>query len=403
MSTADSRYPPRAPGDGGPQPLRIRRVTPEDTLTLAGAAIGSLGLTWVLYERVLPFTGALGFWVGWYLAFLLLYIAAAALLWNWLVVKDKAMSVAVASGGVFATAVVVEQIGYSFVKGLPAISHWTFFTATMAFASPTSSLRVGGILHAAVGSLEQLGLATLFSVPLGVLAALFLAEVGGRMERPVRTIVNAMTALPSIVAGLFVYAFAVLTLGLPQSGLAAALAIAVVMLPTVTRAAEVVLRVVPGTLREASFALGASHWRTVWNVTLPTARSGLATAVVLAMARGIGETAPVLLTAGFTNELNVDPVHGWQATLPTFIITSVLDDGQFPNFIARAFGAGFTLMLIVLILFTIARLLGGGAPGELTRRQRRKVRRDAGRLDATPPRPDRDPSQALPLLFPDPQ
>ncbi len=362
-------------------PLRIATVAAEDTLTLGGAAAGALGLTWVLYERVLPFTGALGFWLCWYAAFLVLYTAAAALQWRRLVVRDKVMAVAVASGGILACAVVAEQIGYSFVKGLPAISHWTFFTSTMAFAAPTSSLRVGGILHAAVGSLEQLGLATLFSVPLGITAALFLAEVGGRLERPVRTIVNAMTALPSIVAGLFIYAFAVLSLGLPESGLAAALAVAVVMLPTVTRAAEVVIRVVPGTLREASFALGASHWRTVWSVILPTARPGLATAVTLAMARGIGETAPVLLTAGFTNELNPDPVHGWQATLPTFIITSVLDDGQFPNFIARAFGAGFTLMLIVLILFTVARLLGGGAPGELTRRQRRRVARAAARQD----------------------
>jgi phosphate transport system permease protein len=379
VSTADRPYSTWAAGSDDAQPLRIRTVTPEDALTLAGSAIGALGLVWVLYERVLPFTGALGFWLTWYLAFLLLYIATAGLQWNRMVVRDKAMGLAVGSGGIFACAVVAEQIGYSFVKGLPAISHWTFFTTTMAFAAPTSSLHVGGILHASVGSLEQLGLATLFSVPLGVMAALFLSEVGGRMERPVATIVNAMTALPSIVAGLFIYAFAVLTLGLPQSGLAASLAIAVVMLPTVTRAAEVVIRVVPGTLREASFALGASHWRTVWNVILPTARPGLATAVVLAMARGIGETAPVLLTAGFTNELNPDPIHGWQATLPTFIITSVLDDGQFPHYIARAFGAGFALMLIVLILFTTARLLGGGAPGELTRRQRRKVRRAASR------------------------
>jgi phosphate transport system permease protein len=390
-------------GTGGPDapPLRIRTVTAEDTLTLAGAAIGALGLTWVLYERVLPFTGALGFWVVWYVAFLLLYTAAAGLQWSRLVVRDKAMAVLVGSGGIFACAVVAEQIGYSFVQGLPAISHWTFFTTTMAFAAPTSSLKVGGILHAAVGSLEQLGLATLFSVPLGVMAALFLSEVGGRMERPVAAIVNAMTALPSIVAGLFIYAFAVLTLGLPQSGLAAALAIAVVMLPTVTRASEVVIRVVPGTLREASFALGASHWRTVWNVILPTARSGLATAVVLAMARGIGETAPVLLTAGFTNELNADPFHNWQATLPTFIITSVLDDGQFPNYIARAFGAGFTLMLIVLILFTIARLLGGGVPGELTKRQRRRVRR-AGLRDARPLAAPDSASPAATSHYPDP-
>ncbi len=106
-------------------------------------------------------------------------------------------------------------------------------------------------MHAAVGSLEQLALATLWSVPLGILAALFLSEVGGRMERPVRTIVNAMTALPSIVAGLLIYAVVILALGYPRSGFAASLAIAIIMLPTVTRAAEVVLRVVPGTLRES--------------------------------------------------------------------------------------------------------------------------------------------------------
>ena len=139
------------------------------------------------------------------------------------------------------------------------------------------------------------------------------------------------------------------------------------------------LQVVPGTLREASFALGASHWRTVWKVILPTARSGLSTAVVLAMARGFGETAPVLLVAGYSNYLNDNPFHGWQATLPTYIINSVLVYGQSPLFLARAFGAGFALMLVVVVLFTIARILGGGRPGELSKRQARKLRREAAR------------------------
>jgi phosphate transport system permease protein len=199
------------------------------------------------------------------------------------------------------------------------------------------------------------------------------------MERPVRTIVNAMTALPSIVAGLLVYSLAILTLGLHKSGFAASLAIAIVMLPTVTRASEVVLQVVPGTLREASFALGASHWRTVWKVILPTARSGLTTAVVLAMARGIGETAPVLLTSGLTSQLNANPFSGLQETLPTFIITNILVYGQIPNYVVRAFGAGFALMLVVVVLFAIARFVGGGRPGELSKRQIRKLRREAAR------------------------
>jgi phosphate transport system permease protein len=383
MTGVDRAKPPQAPdtapGLAADEPLRLRRVTAEDVLTVAGAAFASLGLTWMLYERVLPLSGAFGFWLCWYLAFVVFYLAVAGLQWPRLVVRDRTIGVLVSTGGIFACAVVAEQIGYSFVKGLPAISHLNFWTSTMATTAPLSPLSVGGMVHAAVGSLEQIALASAMSVPLGIMAALFLAEVGGAMERPVRTIVNAMTALPSIVAGLLIYSLAVLALGLPESGFAASLAIAIVMLPTVTRAAEVVLRVVPGTLREASFALGASHWRTVWKVILPTARSGLTTAVVLAMARGIGETAPVLLTAGFTNDLNADPFHGWQATLPTFILTSILQDGQFPNYIARAFGAGFALMLVVVGLFTVARLAGGARPGELSRRQVRKLRREAAR------------------------
>jgi phosphate transport system permease protein len=360
-------------------PLRIQRVTQEDVLTVLGAAVGALGLTWVLFEKLLPLSGALGFWLCWYLLFVLFYLAAAGLQWNRLVVRDKTMAVLVSTGGIFACVVVVEQLGYSLVKGLPAVSHVNFWTQTMASAAALSPLTVGGITHAAVGSLEQIALASILSVPLGVMAALFLAEVGGSMERPVRTIVNAMTALPSIVAGLLIYALVVLTIGLPKSGFAAALAIAIVMLPTVTRASEVVLRVVPGTLREASFALGASHWRTVWKVILPTARSGLTTAVVLAMARGIGETAPVLLVAGYSNSMNANPFSGWQATLPTFILTNIITEGQVQDFVIRAFGAGFALMLIVVVLFAIARVVGGGRPGELSKRQIRQLRREAAR------------------------
>ncbi len=379
--------PERQPGQASPerqpapatvdQPLRIRTVTPEDVLTLVGAAVGALGLDWLVYERLLPLSGALGFWVCWYVLFALFYVAAAAMRWNRLVVRDKAVAVLASTAGIFATAVVVDQIGYSFVKSLPAIVHPNFWTKTMVDTAALQPLSSGGIVHAAVGSLEQLAIATLLSVPLGITAAVFLAEVGGALARPVRTIVNAMTALPSIIAGLLIYALVVLSFGLGKCGLAAGMAISIVILPTVTRAGEVVLRVVPGTLREASFALGASHWRTVWKVILPTARSGLATAVVLAMARGIGETAPVLLVAGFSDTMNANVFHGWQATLPTLIFNNVFVDGEYPEFVERAFGAGFALMLVVVVLFAIARFLGGRRPGELSRRQQRRLRREA--------------------------
>jgi phosphate transport system permease protein len=193
-----------------------------------------------------------------------------------------------------------------------------------------------------------------------------------------------MTALPSIVAGLFVYATWILVLHNEKSGLAAAMAISVMMLPIIIRAADVVLRLVPGNLREASAALGASQWRTVWHVVLPTARSGLATSVILGTARGIGETAPVLLTAGFTAVLNTNPVHGPMVSLPLAAFEFVKSPQ--PAMIARGFATAAFLMLVVLALFVLARVLGGRGPGHVSAAQSRRIERasarDLARFDA---------------------
>jgi phosphate transport system permease protein len=360
--------------------VRLRRVTREGTLTLLGAAAGALGLTWVLYERVLAFSGVLGFWFTWYVIFLLMYCAMAALQWDRRAVSDRIASVAFATGGLLTVAVVVEQIGYVVIRGGTLVAHPGFSAHTMASTGSLSPLFSGGDLEGIVGTLEMLGMATLFSVPLGITAAIFLSEVGGAWARPVRTLVQAMTALPDIIAGLFILSFAILTLGMQESGVAAALALAVTMMPIVTRGAEVMIRTVPGMLREASYALGGSQWRTVWNVVLPTARSGLATAIVLAMARGVGETAPVLLTAGYAKGMNANPFHGWQSSLVTYIYNErSLPDAHDQ---ARTFGAALTLMILVLILFAIARWLGGGKPGELRPRDRRKLARQAARQEA---------------------
>jgi phosphate transport system permease protein len=283
--------------------------------------------------------------------------------------------VALATSGILATVVVIDQVAYTLVRGATVVKHLSFFTQSMVNTGPLSPLTSGGVGHALVGTLEQITIATVLSVPLGIAAALYLAEVGGRGATPVRTLVDAMTALPDVIAGLFILAFMVLTVGLPKSGFAAGLALAVTMLPIVTRASETVLRIVPGTLREASYALGGSQWRTVLMVVLPTARSGLATAVVLAIARGIGETAPPLLVAGYARGYNWNPANGWQTSLPVYIYNEI----QRPELAdhARAFGGGFALIVLILVLFTIARRLGGGAPGELTRRQRRQIARQA--------------------------
>jgi phosphate transport system permease protein len=358
--------------------IRLRAVTADSVSALAGAAAGALGLTWVLYERVLPMSGALGFWLVWYVLFLCGYAAVTALTGgNGQAVIDRLVAVVMTSAALLVLAIIGNQIGYTVFRGWSALLHiGNFVTQTMALAGPLEPLSVGGVLHAIVGSLEQMGIATAISVPLGLLAALFLSEVGGRLARPVRAIVEAMTALPEIIAGLFIYAMVILTFGLRQSGFAAGLALAVMMIPFVTRSAEVMLRLVPGNLREASLALGASQWRTAWLVVLPTARSGLTTAVVLAMARAIGETAPVLITAGFTTYMHANPFQQVpQTSLPLYIFSYV----KLPQAteIARAFGAGLVLMFIVLVLFTIARVIGGKEPGQLSRRQRRRIARDA--------------------------
>jgi phosphate transport system permease protein len=201
--------------------------------------------------------------------------------------------------------------------------------------------------------------------------------VGGRLARPVRVIVEAMTGLPDIVAGLFIFSLFILSLHILFCGVLAAVALSVTMMPIIVRSAEVVIRLVPGTLREASYALGGSQWRTTWNVILPTARSGLVTAVVLAMARAVGETAPVLFTAGFTNDLNLNPFSGPQVNLPLFIWNYAHIVAEVPADFIRGFGAAFVLLVVVLILFTTARVLGGPPPGQSSRRQQRRIRRSA--------------------------
>jgi phosphate transport system permease protein len=229
------------------------------------------------------------------------------------------------------------------------------YVQDMSGVRPQDPLSRGGVLHAVVGSMIEVGIAVTVTLPLGIGTAVFMTEVGGRLGRVVRTVVEAMTALPSIVAGLFVYTALIVTLHFPRSGFAAAMAISLMMLPIIARAADVVLRVVPGGLREAGLALGATHWRTVWHVVLPTARPGLATALILGIARAVGETSPVLLTSGASTYFNADPLHNTMNSLPLFVYFAVRS-GQ-PIYIARGFGAASLLLALVLILFVVARRL----------------------------------------------
>lgn len=341
------------PANDRPRELRARTL--DDVAGLAGAAAGSLGLVWVLYERILPLSGLFGFLICWLIAFLGLYAAVTSIANPATVIRDRLAAAIMMTGAVIVGVALLSAVLFTFVKGAPALPHLNFYTEDMAGVRPTDPLSRGGIAHAIAGSLIELGIAIAVTLPLGVGTAVFMTEVRGRSAYVVRTVVEAMTALPSIVAGLFVYTFLIVTFHFPRSGFAAAMAIAVMMLPIIARAADVVLRVVPGGLREAGLALGASHWQTVWRVVLPTARPGLATALILGVARGVGETSPVLLTSGASTFFNANPLENAMNSLPLFVFSAVRSGNE--TAIERAYGAASVLLILVLVLFVVARRL----------------------------------------------
>ncbi len=240
-------------------------------------------------------------------------------------------------------------------KGSAAI-RWNTFTQDMKFSSPDAPFTEGGALHAIVGTSIIVLIATIVSVPIGILTALYLTEIKGKFESLVRFLVQAMSGVPSIVAGLFIYSVLIVTLGARYSAFVGALALSILMLPTVARTAEEVLKLIPRDLREAGTALGATQWRTVAMVVIPAAKSGLITAAILGVARIAGETAPLLFTTGGADALNTNPLDGNIGSVP-FYVWKALIDGS-PNAIARAWAGIFLLMIIVLSLFILARKIG---------------------------------------------
>lgn len=361
-----------------------------DLFNLVGSAASAITLTYLLFGVLAPFEGVLGFIVVALITFLGIYGFMVSLTGSRPVVVDKVMSALFASGAALAFGALGTVIIFTLWRGRLALTNWNLYVQDMSEAGPLDPLSVGGIGHAIVGSLIIIGIAVVITVPLGLSCAVYLNETDSRLSRFVRTMVDAMTALPSILAGLFIFATWILILGLQRSGLAAAISVSIMMLPIIIRSADVVLRLVPGNLREASAALGAPAWRTVWHVVLPTARSGLATAVILGIARGVGETAPVLLTSGFAASLNVDPVRNPMVSLP--LATFEFVRSPQPELISRGFATATVLMVLVLLLFSVARILGGRPAGHVSRRQRQRrtkqSARDLARIEANPPTPD---------------
>jgi phosphate transport system permease protein len=275
--------------------------------------------------------------------------------------KDALLQVLAVMAIVITLVPIVSIIATVFSKGYKGL-HWGILTNDMALASVNDPIANGGLLHALVGTILMVGGALIISFPIGVLTALYLTEIRGSLTRPIKFLVQAMSGVPSIVAGLFILSSLVYPVTKELSGLMGSLALTILMIPTIARTSEEMLRLIPNELREAGVALGGTQWRTVAGVVLPAAKSGLVTAIILGVARIIGETAPILLVSGGGDSLNLNPTEGAMGSLPFYIWKAFLTSGT-PESLARAWAGMLVLLSFIFILFGMARYISGRKVG----------------------------------------
>jgi phosphate transport system permease protein len=317
----------------------------------------SLALVGVISFVIVLFTGFAGV-DGWAVT---IFLVSAILLFirgRKLSTKERGnakIQLFITAAAMLAFAPWISIFGSVLVKGIIALK-FNFITSDMRTTVPDDELNMGGALHAMLGSLMMVVIATLITLPLGILSGVYLTEIKGRFTFLVRFVVQSMSGVPSIVAGLFVFTTYVSATHGPTA-LGGALALGILMLPTVARTSEEVLKLVPDDLRSASLALGARQWRTTLMVVLPTVRSGLITAAILGVARVIGETAPLLLTAGSNTAFSFNPVKGPIASLPIYVFGMLQIGTEYA--VNRAWTGALVLMIVVFALFFTARKLGG--------------------------------------------
>jgi phosphate transport system permease protein len=317
---------------------------------LAGASVELTGLN-----------GKLGFFFSLFFSLLVLNFSFHYFKRGTAAAKDALLQVLAVMAIVITLVPIVSIIATVFSKGYKGL-HWGILTNDMALASVNDPIANGGLLHALVGTILMVGGALIISFPIGVLTALYLTEIRGSLSRPIKFLVQAMSGVPSIVAGLFILSSLVYPVTKELSGLMGSLALTILMIPTIARTAEEMLRLIPNELREAGVALGGTQWRTVAGVVLPAAKSGLVTAIILGVARIIGETAPILLVSGGGDSLNLNPTEGAMGSLPFYIWKAFLTSGT-PESLARAWAGMLVLLSFIFILFGMARYISGRKVG----------------------------------------
>ncbi|MCW2683345.1 MAG: pstA [Blastococcus sp.] len=341
-----------APDTSAPQdPVRVERRLPRPAplgLYLAGVALGA------------ALSAATGFSVsttlvyGVVLGTLAVYVATRTVEGR-RKATDRLVTCLVTTAFAIAMIPLLSLVYTVLDRGLPRFDA-DFFTNSMFRVVGEG----GGAYHAIMGTLIITALTAVISVPIGLLTAIYLVEYGtGRLKKAITFLVDVMTGIPSIVAGLFAFALFALFFGPGiRLGIMGAVALSVLMIPVVVRSSEEVLKLVPNELREASYALGVPKWRTIVKVVIPTSIAGLGTGVTLAVARVIGETAPLLVTVGFINGTNTDPFAGRMTTLPVYAYYQLTQPGVPPEFaIDRAWTAALILIVLVMALNVVARLI----------------------------------------------
>ncbi len=263
------------------------------------------------------------------------------------------------SASVLIAVVPLVWVLYSVItKGVSVIASSTWWLNSQA--GMTAFAPGGGVYHALVGTLLQGLVCSIISIPIGVFVAIYLVEYGGgtRLGKVTTFMVDILTGVPSIVAALFIYALWVATLGFQRSGFAVSLALVLLMIPVIVRSAEEMLRIVPMDLREASYALGVPKWKTIVRIVIPTALSGIVTGIMLALARVMGETAPLLILVGYAASINFDIFGGFQGSLPGMMYDQIsAGAGANPIPTDRLWGAALTLIILVAVLNIAARFV----------------------------------------------
>ena len=269
-------------------------------------------------------------------------------------VKDKIATGLVTIAFLIAIIPLVRLLVTVVARGFDAIVSSGWWTHSLKGLLPEDF--GGGVYHALYGTLAQGLVCAVIAVPLGIMAAIYLVEYGtGRLARITTFMVDILSGVPSIVAAIFVFALWISILGFPQSAFAVSLALVLLMLPVVVRSTEEMLRLVPDELREAAYALGVPKWKTIAKIVLPTAMSGIVTGVMLALARVMGETAPVLVLVGYSRSINMDVFDGNMASLPLLIFTELKNPEAAG--VQRVWGAALTLIIVIMIFNLLAAII----------------------------------------------